>query len=231
MAGYMYLGNKKVCPAVLVGGSSETPNTLFKLGDNVTTVSSKLLYYKLFELKKFNLDVDFNNLEVVSGENSFGVFLDGYSGIGSITMKHLRVVSGNSAFYNAFYVSGSANITYDVDFSTIEELSGLECFYGTFSLSSFTEVRFNNLSVLTGSKALALCFIQMRNSADFYFPALNSQSFGSNTDQFWWMLAFSSNCTVHFPSNLQSVIGSWEDVLGGFRGTNTTVLFDLPATS
>ena len=35
---------------------------------------------------------------------------------------------------------------------------------------------------------------------------------------------------MHFPSNLQSVIGSWSDVQNGFGGTNTTVLFDLPAT-
>jgi len=44
------------------------------------------------------------------------------------------------------------------------------------------------------------------------------------------MLSGCSNVTVHFPSNLQSVIGSWYDVQNGFGGTNTTVLFDLPAT-
>ena len=36
--------------------------------------------------------------------------------------------------------------------------------------------------------------------------------------------------TVHFPANMQSVIGSWSDVVNGFNGTNTTVLFDLPST-
>ena len=44
------------------------------------------------------------------------------------------------------------------------------------------------------------------------------------------MLQGVSGCTVHFPSNLQSVIGSWSDVTNGFGGTNTTVLFDLPST-
>jgi hypothetical protein len=44
------------------------------------------------------------------------------------------------------------------------------------------------------------------------------------------MLPGVTGCTVHFPSNLQSVIGSWADVTEGFGGTNTTVLFDLPAT-
>ena len=63
------------------------------------------------------------------------------------------------------------------------------------------------------------------------FPALTSNSFGTNTDQFNSMLSNCENVTVHFPSNLQSVIGDWQDVLNGFGGTNTTVLFDLPATS
>jgi hypothetical protein len=45
------------------------------------------------------------------------------------------------------------------------------------------------------------------------------------------MLQGVTGCTVHFPSNLQSAIGSYEDVANGFGGTNTTVLFDLPATA
>jgi hypothetical protein len=63
------------------------------------------------------------------------------------------------------------------------------------------------------------------------FPSLNSNSFGSYNNQFRGMLARVNGCTVHFPSNLQSVIGSWTDVTSGFGGTNTIVLFDLPATT
>jgi len=62
------------------------------------------------------------------------------------------------------------------------------------------------------------------------FPSLYSGSFGSYTNQFNYMLLSITGCTVHFPSNLQSVIGSWDSVTTGFGGTNTTVLFDLPAT-
>ena len=59
------------------------------------------------------------------------------------------------------------------------------------------------------------------------FPSLKSTSTISMNN----MLEDVTGCTVHFPSNLQSVIGQSEDVLAGFGGTNTTVLFDLPATS
>jgi hypothetical protein len=62
------------------------------------------------------------------------------------------------------------------------------------------------------------------------FPALTSTSFGSYTNQFNNMLRMVTGCTVHFPSNLQSVIGSWSDITAGFGGTNTVVSFDLPAT-
>ena len=63
------------------------------------------------------------------------------------------------------------------------------------------------------------------------FPALTQTSFGNYTNCFNNMLYCVTGCTVHFPSNLQSVIGSWSDVTKGFGGTNTTVLFDLTATS
>lgn len=45
------------------------------------------------------------------------------------------------------------------------------------------------------------------------------------------MLQGCSDVTVHFPSNLQSTIGTWNDTINGFGGTNTTVLFDLPVVT
>ena len=44
------------------------------------------------------------------------------------------------------------------------------------------------------------------------------------------MLNGVTGCTVHFPSNLKSLMMYWSDVTRGFGGTNTIVLFDLPAT-
>ena len=44
------------------------------------------------------------------------------------------------------------------------------------------------------------------------------------------MLSGVTGCTVHFPSNLETVIGDWSSVTSGFGGTDTTVLFDLPST-
>lgn len=42
------------------------------------------------------------------------------------------------------------------------------------------------------------------------------------------MLKNVDDCTVHFPSSMESTMNSYSEVLSGFGGTNTTVLFDLP---
>lgn len=55
------------------------------------------------------------------------------------------------------------------------------------------------------------------------FPSFTSYSSGIKN-----MLTNVSNCVVHFPSGMESSMNTQPDVLAGFGGTNTTVLFDLP---
>ena len=105
--------------------------------------------------------------------------------------------------------SGLSNFQ-EIDLTSVEDLTTPRALGGTAS----TGGAFANTSVSTLS-----------------FPSLKSTSFGSYTNQFAYMLKGVTGCTVHFPSNLQSVIGSWSDVTSGFGGTNTIVLFDLPATT
>ena len=108
----------------------------------------------------------------------------------------------------------------------IEGLKG--CFYdwgtkleGNVSFDSLTTIR---------SEGLAYCFTNCTALTSLSFPALTSNSFGSAVNQFNGMLTSVNGCVVHFPSNLESVIGGWTSVEDGFDGTNTTVLFDLTAT-
>lgn len=103
-----------------------------------------------------------------------------------------------------------------------------EAFYGCTGLTSMI---FPALSDMTStSQGLKNTFQKCTSLTSVSFPALTSTSFGIYTNHFYTMLSGVTDCTVHFPSNLQSVIGSWSDVTAGFGGTNTTVLFDLPAT-
>lgn len=142
----------------------------------------------------------------------------------SISFPELLTI-GNYGLQNAFGYSSNCTSISLPKLTTVNSY-GLQ---NTFRLlTSLTSVSFPMLTTL-GSYAFNQTFMQVSGLV-LSFPALTSNSFGSYTNQFNNMLYLGSNNTVHFPSNLQSVIGSWSDVINGFGGTNTTVLFDLPAT-
>lgn len=103
--------------------------------------------------------------------------------------------------------------------------------YAFIGLPTIKTATFPDLDTLNKNRLLGGCFSNCTGLTSVSFPALTSTSFGSNLSQFENMLSGCTGVTVHFPSNLQSVIGSWTDVVNGFGGTNTTVLFDLPATN
>lgn len=140
------------------------------------------------------------NLETISGANALDGICRSCSNLATINMPKLKEIVGTSGFQYAFYAT------------------------------KITTYTFSALDTLTGSNALARTFGSNTSLESLYFPKLKSTSFGTYTNQFYLMLTGCTNVTVHFPSNLQSVIGSWADVQAGFGGTNTTVLFDLTAT-
>lgn len=96
-------------------------------------------------------------------------------------------------------------------------------FYGCTSLVTQS---FPSLEEVSG-RGMYNCFGECTSLEDLWFYALNSSSFGAYTTQFDSMLYGCTGVTVHFPMAIQSTIGSWSSVTGGFGGTNTTVLFDL----
>lgn len=118
-------------------------------------------------------------------------------------------------------------------FPNATSLSLRASFKGCTSLTTVYMPLVNTLpsNALAGSAAVGGAFAGCTSLQTLSFPALTSTSFSSYTNQFNYMLKDVTGCTVHFPSNLQSVIGSWSSVTSGFSGTNTTVLFDLPATT
>ena len=109
---------------------------------------------------------------------------------------------------------------------TATNIGMTSCFRGCSSLAS---ISFPKLSLCNGN-CFQNTFRDCTSLTSVSFPALKSDSFGSYINFGVNMLQGVTGCTVHFPSNLQSVIGSWSDVTSGFGGTNTTVLYDLPAT-
>lgn len=141
-------------------------------------------------------------------------------------LSQLKSISGTSACRDMFY--DCTNIT-GVNLDNLETINNDACEY-MFESTGLINMSFPKLSSIINGYTFFYAFRNCLSLTTVSFGALTSTSFGIATSQFRNMLYGCSNVTVHFPSNLQSVIGSWSDVVDGFGGTNTTVLFDLPAT-
>ena len=221
---------------------------------NLTTINGISIMEYAFPGASFT-DINFSSLETINGRNAMNNAFYSCDGLTSISFPSLTTVSGYASMSSAFtrcsnlievdlssLITINDNNTFNHAFDyctklTTIDLSSLTTITGSglaaFSMfnTALTTVLLTSLSSITGSNALQFAFQRCTQLSSLSFPSLNSASFGTNTNQFNLMLSQVTGCTVHFPSNLQSVIGSWSDVTNGFGGTNTTVLFDLPATT
>lgn len=174
------------------------------------------------------ISIDLSNLQSVDeGGMAFSFILR--PNLESIKLDNLQSIDADG-LASAFATNTPNNALKHVNLSKLESIgeNGLNgAFMGNNALTS---VDFSSLRNI-GKQGLTTTFQYCNSLTSLSFPALNSNSFGSAIDQFRDMLDRTLGCTVHFPSNLESVIGGWNDVTLGFGGTNTTVLFDLPATT
>lgn len=236
--GSFYIGSQKVCPAVVTSPSGasiplevsaqgilQKPTTSFtwSLPNTVTDIGAYGLYYAFYGATGLT-SADLSSLTSISGNNALYYTFRGCSNLTSINLSNLTTTSGmNTSF-------GYCTSLTSVDLGNLTTISG--SLYSVFTnCSNLASVNLNKLTVLTASAVFSYAFDHCTSLTTLSFPALTSTSFGSYTNQFSNMLHGVTGCTVHFPSNLQSVIGSWSDVTAGFGGTNTTILFDLPATT
>ena len=173
--------------------------------------------------------IDLSNLVSISGYGAFYEAFRSDRSLSSVDLSSLVSVTSNVTFYNAFI--GCTSLT-SINLSSLTTVSGSSTFYQAFDQCTFlSSINLSSLSTINASQIFRYAFGRCTSLTSLSFPALTSTSFGSYTNQFDNMLYQVTGCTVHFPSNLQSVIGSWSSVTSGFGGTNTTVLFDLPATT
>jgi hypothetical protein len=174
-----------------------TQSSTFSLPSNATDVGDYVLYGAFYNCISL-VSSDLSSLVATSGRSAFSYAFSGCTNLTSVNFNSLATVSGGNSFSSAFY-----------------------------SCSSLASVSFPALATLTGSYAFNYAFSSCVSLTSVSFPALTTSSFGSRTNQFSRMLQGCTGVTVHFPSAIQSTIGSWSDVTAGFGGTNTTVLFDL----
>lgn len=201
---------------------------------SLTTVSGASGLSCAFQGCAHLTSVDLSNLTTVSGYSGLQWAFSMCTGLNSVDLSSLITVSGGSGLLETFY--NCQNLT-SVDLSSLTTVSGANGLDRAFvRCSKLTSVDLSSLTTLSGSQAMMWAFRDCTSLTSLSFPSLTSNfnvpTFGTTyTTQFNNMLQGVTGCTVHFPSNLQSVIGDWADVTAGFGGTNTTVLFDLPATT
>ena len=169
--------------------------------------------------------VSFDIIETLNVNDSFLYAFQNCSNLTNVSFPKVKVITGTLG-NNPFEMCGITSNP----FPNVEELGYRSLRYCFFRCNGLTSVSFDKLKSLEYQQSLQQAFGYCSSLTSLSFPALKSTSFSSSTNQFNNMLSGCTGVTVHFPSNLQSVIGSWSDVTNGFGGTNTTVLYDLPAT-
>ena len=186
-------------------------NVLYGCFSNCTDLKVLPSFSNLTTVGKYGLNSIFYNCTNITGTPSFPKLttIDSY-GLQYMFRECINI-SGTPSFPELMTIGGYAMSYMFVDCTNI---SG--------------NIDFAKLETITGQYAMRSTFQRCTGINSISFPSLKSIG---NKNDFNNMLSGVTGCTVHFPSNLQSVIGSWSDVTAGFGGTNTTVLFDLPATT
>lgn len=158
--------------------------------------------------------------------NDVGLFIA--SNIAAVDFSSLTTITGNFAFEGAF--TDCENMT-SANFSNLISVTAVGAFEGAFEhCSSLTNVDFSSLTTIKHD-TFNNTFQSCTSLTTLSFPSLTLAGIGNYGSQFDYMLQGVTGCTVHFPSNLQSRMSNWDSIVNGFGGTNTTVLFDLPATT
>ena len=139
-----------------------------------------------------------------------------------------RITSYGGGFFNSAFAN-CTSLKQAIIFPKLKAIQTQAFSSAFYGCSALEEQTFPSLDTLW-DRGLQKAFTYCSSLRSLSFPALKSNSFSTYTNVFNNMLSSVTGCTVHFPSNLESVIGSWSDVTAGFGGRNTTVLFDLPAT-
>ena len=198
----------------------------------LTTISGRYAMYEVFDGCTGLTSVDLSALTTISGNYAMQNTFTSCTGLTSVDLSALTTISGNSAMQNTFRDCTGLK---SVSFPALTTISGNNAMQNTFTYcDDLTSVSFSALTTISGNTAMQYAFSHCGALTSVSFPALKSDSFGSGTNQFAFMLDYVRGCTIHFPSNLDPQTGS--TVISSlisypnFGGTNTVLAFDLPAT-
>jgi len=198
----------------------------------LTNVTSSYTFDHAFERTTSLTSLNLSSLKRVTGYYSFNyTFLN--SSIRTADLSSLEVVTSDHGIHGIFE---SCKNLETLDISSLVTISNTSGFAGGINRTKLTTVSFDSLKNITGSRALywGFCYCTYLNSV--YFPAITTNSFGSNYNQFEMLVGnMSQTVTIHFPNNLDpekgcTTISSLSDY-PKFSNPNTILAFDLPSTA
>lgn len=163
-------------------------------------------------------EVDFKDVETIE-EYACGYMCEECTNLTTVIGNSIYEVQ-NSGLEGAFTSCSNLSTLSFPNLTTIREYG---CLTMCFGASSLTSVVFDSLTTVEMA-GLEGAFSDT-GLTNLEFPVFNYS--GETMFCFSYMLDGVTGCTVHFPSAMQSEMENWEDVIDGFGGTNTIVLFDL----
>lgn len=193
---------------------------------SLTRVSGGYAFERALNNSSGLLEIDFSNLETTSGDYAFAYAFYGTSSLLFAGFPKLQTIGGNYIFSAAFQNSGIITLNFPELVSITGSYALQSMCSGCSHLTTVNVPKLRNVSFA----ALMQAFSNCTSLTSLSFPSLYVTSSTSNAI-FRGMLGGITGCTVHFPSNTQSIIESWGDTTSGYSGTNTVILFDLPPTT
>ena len=185
-----------------MGGTNTT--ILFDL-PNVTTLD-------LSHIKS----IEYQGLLATIGANNY------FRNITGVNLSGLEKITTTQSLTNAF--NGTASIT-SVDLSSLTTINGYQTCSSAFNdCTGLVNVNLSSLKEMLAGLELNFTFGGCTSLTELKFPALKNIL---SPTCFRNMLRNTSNVTVHFPSNMSTAGITASEI----SGTNTTILYDLPATN
>lgn len=183
-------------------------------------------------------NADLSSLVTIQGSYACYEMFDSNSSLSAINLPSLVVIAnatGNNAAQYMFYKCSSAttlnvpNLAWVGLYGATTEVT--YCLSNAFAgCTGLSAASFPKLGVIGGNNAFANAFSGCTSLQELSFPSLYNVS-PANCSGFSNMLKNVSGCTVHFPSDFESTLSGTTVYNNGFGGTNTTILFDLPAAN
>lgn len=182
-------------------------------------------------VSKPNKIMDFNGIKEVNEDYIFYYMYYQNKNIdGEADLSSINIISGNTACSGMFACSNIKSL----NLSGLKEIknSNYQCSSMCENCVNLENVYLDSLELIDGFNACARMFANCYKLKHLYFPAIKTNSFGSLRSQFDSFCSGDIDITLHFPSNVQSVVEELRgySLTAPFGATSGTILFDLPAT-